>query len=151
MPETIKLIGTLVEQKRTDREIAAELNQRGLLSGVKRAWDKQAVRWVRRRYGIHRQPVGRRRGRPRQPERRADGLYSTHGVAALLDVTETVVRSWVEKGWLRCVEGGGPGTPRWYKLDRSTLNRLRAATAQGNNSSGRGAAQISVEEEGHYA
>jgi DNA invertase Pin-like site-specific DNA recombinase len=147
-PETIELIGTLVEQKRTDRQIAAELNQRGLLSGVKRAWDKQAVRWVRRRYGIHRQPVGRRRGRPRQPERRADGLYSTHGVAALLDVTETVVRSWVEKGWLRCVEGGGPGTPRWYKLDRPTLKRLRAATAQGNDSSERGAAQISVEEGG---
>jgi DNA invertase Pin-like site-specific DNA recombinase len=147
-PETIKLIGTLVEQKRSDREIAAELNQRGLLSGVKRAWDKQAVRWVRRRYGIHRQPLGRRRGRPRQPERRADGLYSTHGVAARLGVTETVVRSWVEKGWLRCVEGGGPGTPRWYKLERSTLNRLRAAKVQGNDSSGRGAAQISVEEGG---
>ncbi|PTL74904.1 recombinase family protein [Vitiosangium sp. GDMCC 1.1324] len=147
-PETIKLIGTLVEQKRTDREIAAELNRRGLLSGVKRAWDKQAVRWVRRRYGIHRQPAGRRRGRPRQPERRADGLYSMHGVTALLDVTDTMVRSWVEKGWLRCVEGGGPGTPRWYKLDRSTLKRLRAAKAQGNGSSGRGAAQISVEEGG---
>jgi hypothetical protein len=91
-PETIQLIATLLEQKRSDREIAAELNQRGLLSGVKRAWDKGAVRWVRRRYSLRCQPAGRR-GRPRQPERRADGLYSTRGVAVLLGVTETTVRS----------------------------------------------------------
>lgn len=148
-PEVINLIGTLTKE-RSDREVAAELNRRGLLSGVKRAWDKEAVRWVRRRYGIRRQPAGRR-GRPRQPERRADGLYSMHGVAALLGVTEPVVRSWVEKGWLRCVEGGGPGSPRWFRLDRSTLKRLRATRSRGNEPSGRRPAQISAEEEGHYA
>ncbi|MFY0563519.1 hypothetical protein ACN28E_06705 [Archangium lansingense] len=38
-PEAIKLIGTLAKE-RSDREVAAELNRRGLLSGVKRAWDK---------------------------------------------------------------------------------------------------------------
>jgi hypothetical protein len=64
-PEVIKLIGTLAKE-RSDREVAAELNRRGLLSGVKRAWDKEAVRWVRKRYGIRRQPAGRR-GRPREP------------------------------------------------------------------------------------
>ncbi|WPB72629.1 recombinase family protein [Archangium violaceum] len=148
-PEAIKLIGTLAEE-RSDREVAAELNRRGLLSGVKRAWDKEAVRWVRKRYGIRRQPTGRR-GRPRQPERRADGLYSLHGVAALLGVTEPVVRSWVEKGWLRCVEGGGPGSSQWFRLDRSTLKRLRATRSRGNEPSGHRAAQINAEEEGHYA
>jgi DNA invertase Pin-like site-specific DNA recombinase len=148
-PEAIKLIGTLAEE-RSDREVAAELNRRGLLSGVKRAWDKEAVRWVRKRYGIRRQPTGRR-GRPRQPERRADGLYSMHGVAALLGVTEPMVRSWVEKGWLRCVEGSGPGTSRWFRLDRSTLKRLRATKSRGNEPSGHRPAQISAEEEGHYA
>ena len=55
------LIGTLAKE-RSDREVAAELNRRGLLSGVKRAWDKEAVRWVRKRYGIRRQPAGRRGG-----------------------------------------------------------------------------------------
>jgi hypothetical protein len=148
-PEAIKLIGTLAEE-RSDREVAAELNRRGLLSGVKHAWDKEAVRWVRKRYGLRRQPTGRR-GRPRQPERRADGLYSLHGVAALLGVTEPTVRSWVEKGWLRCVEGGGPGSPRWFRLDRSTLKQLRATRNRGNEPSGRRPAQINAEEEGHYA
>lgn len=147
--EVIKLIGTLAKE-RSDREVAAELNRRGLLSGVKRAWDKEAVRWVRKRYGIRRQPAGRQ-GRPRQPERRADGLYSMHGVAALLGVTEPVVRSWVEKGWLRCVEGGGSGSPRWFRLDRSTLKRLRATSSRGDEPSGRRPAQISAEEAGHYA
>jgi hypothetical protein len=150
-PETIQLIATLLEQKRSDREIAAELNQRGLLSGVKRAWDKGAVRWVRRRYGLRCQPAGRR-GRPRQPERRADGLYSTSGVAVLLGVTTTTVRAWVEKGWLQGVEGGGPGSPRWFKLDGSTLERLRAARARGMSPTGtERRTRISVEEEGHYA
>ncbi|HZI03735.1 MAG TPA: recombinase family protein, partial [Archangium sp.] len=134
-PEVIKLIGTLAKE-RSDREVAAELNRRGLLSGVKRAWDKEAVRWVRKRYGIRRQSAGRR-GRPRQPERRADGLYSMHGVASLLGVTEPVVRSWVEKGWLRSVEGGGSGSPRWFRLDRSTLKRLRATSSRGDEPSGR--------------
>jgi DNA invertase Pin-like site-specific DNA recombinase len=152
-PETIQLIGTLVAQKRSDKQIAAELNQRGLLSGVKRAWDKQAVRWVRRRYGIRRQLAGRRRGRPRQPERRADGLYSTHGVAALLNVTEAAVRSWVQKGRLRCAEGGGrPGRPQWFRLDRSTIKRLRASKAREITPAGTELpAHINVEEEGHYA
>jgi DNA invertase Pin-like site-specific DNA recombinase len=148
-PEVIKLIGTLAKE-RSDREVAAELNRRGLLSGVKRAWDKEAVRWVRKRYGIRRQPAGRR-GRPRQPERRADGLYSMHGVAALLGVTQPVVRSWVEKGWLRGVEGGSSGSPRWFRLDRSTLKRLRAISSRGDEPSGRRPAQISAEEAGHYA
>jgi len=148
-PEVIQLIGTLAKE-RSDREVAAELNRRGLLSGVKHAWDKEAVRWVRRRYGIRRQPAGRR-GRPRQQKRRADGLYSLHGVAALLGVTEPVVRSWVEKGWLRGVEGGGRGSPRWFRLDRSTLKRLRATRSRGNEPSGRRRAQIRAEEEGHYA
>lgn len=51
------VMGTLVEQKRSGRELAAGLNQRGLLSGVKRAWDKHAVRRVRRRYGIPFEPL----------------------------------------------------------------------------------------------
>jgi DNA invertase Pin-like site-specific DNA recombinase len=148
-PEVIKLIGTLAKE-RSDREVAAELNRRGLLSGVKRAWDKEAVRWVRKRYGIRRQLAGRR-GRPRQPERRADGLYSMHGVASLLGVTEPVVRSWVEKGWLRGVEGGGSGSPRWFRLDRSTLKRLRATSSRGDEPSRRRPTQISAEEAGHYA
>jgi DNA invertase Pin-like site-specific DNA recombinase len=150
--ETIQLIGTLVAQKRSDKQIAAELNQRGLLSGVKRAWDKQAVRWVRRRYGIRRQLAGRRQGRPRQPERRADGLYSTHGVATLLNITEAAVRSWVQKGRLRCAKGGGPGRPQWFSLDRSTIERLRASKARKITPAGTELpAHISVEEEGHYA
>ncbi|WP_245591708.1 recombinase family protein [Cystobacter fuscus] len=129
-PEVIKLIGTLAKE-RSDREVAAELNRRGLLSGVKRAWDKEAVRWVRKRYGIRCQPAGRR-GRPRQPERRADGLYSLQGVAALLGVTEPVVRSWVEKGWLRGVEGGGSGSPRWFTAeDHQQPGRSRCRWSRG--------------------
>ncbi|HYO58924.1 hypothetical protein, partial [Archangium sp.] len=64
----------------------------------------------------------------------------------------TTVRSWVEKGWLQGVEGGGPGSPRWFKLDGSTLKRLRAARSRGMSPAGaERRTQISVEEQGHYA
>jgi Resolvase, N terminal domain len=71
-------------------EIAAELNRRGLSTGVNRPWGVKAIRWVRsRRLHLRRQPAPPQAGRP--PDRRDDGLYSVRGVANLFGVTDGIV------------------------------------------------------------
>src|SRR5262249_42898178 len=66
----------------------------------------------------------------RQPDRRPDGLYSVHGVAAFFHTTEHIVRYWMNRGWLKGAEGGG-NRPWWLHLDRATIKRLYAAQVHG--------------------
>jgi len=76
---TIELVRDLyLVQQHSDAEIAAELNRRGLTTGVSRAWDVPAVRRVRYAVGLYR-PSSKSR---RSPDRNADGLWSMHAVAA---------------------------------------------------------------------
>ena len=58
-------------------------------------------------------------------ERRTDGLYSTHGVAKLLDVTVRMVRTWYTTGILEPAEGGR-WQKRWFRLDGADIERLQA-------------------------
>lgn len=147
--EAVECICKLFDEKKTDGEIAAELNRRGLRSGANHPWDEKAVSWVRWRHGLHRLPVPAQAGR--QPSRRADGLYSVQGVAARFKVTRWIVYYWMEKGWLKGVEGGGQGRPWWFKLDSQTIERLTAAKARGYGAGGRSHSQSTLQEEGHYA
>jgi hypothetical protein len=90
----------------------------------------------------------------RQPDRRADGLYSVHGVAAHFGVTDGIVRYWIDKCWLTAVEGGGGGRPCWFKLDRATIKRLETAKARGYGSGRRKRrdhSETSLQDRGHYA
>lgn len=105
-------------------EIAVALNRARLPTAMGLRWTSVRVhvwcqthqlRWPRRMPS----------SRP-QPLRRANGLYSTRGVARRLRVTPGTVHSWVRRGWLRIADGGTIGHPRWYRLDDETIARLRS-------------------------
>jgi hypothetical protein len=101
-------------------------------TGRNRQWSANSVQWVRWRYAIHRANMPP--PSVRRPNRRSDGLYSIHGVAARFKVTENIVRYWIEKGWLKSAEGGGLGRTFWFELDRATIKRLETAKANGYGS-----------------
>jgi hypothetical protein len=148
-PEAIELISRLFKQKKTDAEIVAELNQRGMRSGANIPWNKRTVRRVRSLQGLRHLHLAP--GAGQQPARRADGLYSVHGVARRFNVSEAIVRYWMKKGWLEPVEGGGRGHVCWFKLDRKTLRRLNAAKARGLGASGSMDPQTHPHHGVHYA
>jgi len=135
-PKALELIQKLFAEKKSDSEIVAELNRHGMLSGARRQWNAKALRWVRSRVLHLRRLPKSHEGH--LPHRRADGLYSVHGLAERFGVTDHIVRYWVEKGWLQVTEGGGPGRPAWFKLDRETTERLKLARASGYGPGGRG-------------
>lgn len=148
-PEAVQGILKLFDAGWSDVEIAAELNGRGLRSGANIPWSPATVRRVRGLHGLRRLPVPQRSGR--QPPRRSDGLYSVHGVAERFNVTEAVVYYWLERGWLKGVQGGGRGHPWWFKLDRTTVRRLNAAKARGLGPRGSTNSETHLHDGGHYA
>ena len=128
VPETVELIRQLVAAKKRDVEISAELNRRGLRTGLNRPWAVTSVAWVRSHHGMRRP-----HGPPslRVPDRRNDGLYSIHGVATRFGVAEHTVYYWVDKGWLKGSTERGWGRARWFRLDHETVKQLKAAKARG--------------------
>jgi DNA invertase Pin-like site-specific DNA recombinase len=123
--EVIDAIRGLVAKRKSDAEIAAELNRRGLRTVHEQAWSAMSVYNARVSGGVRRPPGLRARRRP-CAGRRADGLYSARGAAVRLGVTVTTVQRWVRKGRLSCREGGGAGRARWFDLDSATVRRLKA-------------------------
>jgi hypothetical protein len=102
-PDAIALVRELFEAGMSDAEIAAELNRRDVRTGVHELWTVPAVQRVRYAHGLERSPSRR------TPNRRADGLYSIHGIAARFDVRPNVVRYWLRRGWIVAASGGGTG------------------------------------------
>ena len=80
-----------------------------------------------------------------------DGLYSVHGVAARFQVTDHIVHYWIQKGWLKGIEGGGPGTAWWFKLDSATVRRLHAAKARGYGPKRTTHSETRAQKEKHHA
>jgi len=125
--ETLALLRDLyTSRKKGDAEIAAELNRRGLHTGLNRPWTVAAVRRVRYDVGLYRPSPKSRR----PPDRSAEGLYSVHAVAAQVGVKPGAIRFWARTGVLEPVAHGGPGRPHWFKLDGATVTRLQAYAAQ---------------------
>jgi DNA invertase Pin-like site-specific DNA recombinase len=124
-PELVEFVRHLAVDKGYDDEaIAAELNRKWPEPGPWGKWIASAVsrlRWARR---ITRSPETRRRRQP-CPDRRADGLYSVHGLAKLLGATRDIVYYWISMGWLASEPRCGRGSPMWFKLDRATTRQLR--------------------------
>ncbi len=83
-------------QRKDDREIATQLNRRGLCTGQDRAWDLGAVRRVRCAEGIFRPSPKARR----PPDQRRDGLHSVHALAARAGVKPSAIRYWARTGAL---------------------------------------------------
>lgn len=142
-PEAVEFILQEFQQK-SDAQIAAELNQRGLRTGANLPWNKKTVHRVLNQRGLQRASPAPQCARA--PSRRADGLYSVHGVAERFGVSEAMVRYWMERGWLEPTEGGGRGHVCWFKLDRKALRRLSAARARRSSGSSN-----PMQHEVHYA
>jgi DNA invertase Pin-like site-specific DNA recombinase len=115
-----------LNRKKGDGEIAAQLNRRGLRTGLNHVWDVGAVRRARYSESIYRPSPKARRPR----DRRSDGLYSVHAVAARAGVKPSAIRYWVRTGALEPVERHGPGHPHWFKLDPATIDRLQTLAAE---------------------
>ncbi|MFT5461068.1 MAG: hypothetical protein ACI9K2_007590 [Myxococcota bacterium] len=111
----------LLGDGQTDAEIAATLNDEGQVTGAGRPWNAQSVRGVRGRLGLRR-PVQRKR----HPLRRADGLYSTRGVAAYFGVHDSAVLRWCKLGLLPLIADGEQGRPSWFCLDEEAIRRIQA-------------------------
>jgi DNA invertase Pin-like site-specific DNA recombinase len=126
---TITAIQELAHGQKSDAQIAVELNRRGLFNSQNHPWRAQAVYALRTRYGIQSLAVGPKSRR--RPDRRPDGLYSIHGVAARFHVTDNIVRYWIEKGWLTPVQSNSRDHTWWFQLDRATLSRLQRAKSRG--------------------
>lgn len=120
----VERVRALYPQTRTDKELAFLLNEEGRETGSKKPWTRGTVRYVREKLGL-------RRGEEcpqsvRRPDRRADGLYSRHGVSARLGIGERTVRDWHKRGLLQAVEGGqGQGQALWFRIDEATLARIQ--------------------------
>lgn len=119
---------SLVETGHHDHQIAEDLNGAGLTTGTGRRWTAKAVAGVRRRLGVVR--PGSVPGNQPVPDRRADGLYSSRGVAARFGVTQQTVSRWARKGQLQVAESGGGHRPDWFELDEQTIQSLEAHMAE---------------------
>ena len=117
-PEVIKAIEEIAPG-RTDAEIAALLNQRGLVTGKGLPFTKNAVNWIRWKFSITK-PTS-----PRQTGIRADGRYSTTALAQKLGVGIHTIHYWREQGLIRATQDY-PRGPWWHQVTPEVLATLRA-------------------------
>jgi hypothetical protein len=122
-PEAIALIRELVAKHRSDPEIVAELNGKGLRTGAELSWTVKLLAKARREEGIYRRRVPRG---GHQPLQREDGLHSTRSVAQRFGVSEDLVYYWIRRGYLRPVEGGGTGRTMWFALSQKLIKELKS-------------------------
>jgi DNA invertase Pin-like site-specific DNA recombinase len=124
-PRAFAFIRGALETK-DDKQIAAELNRRGIPTGAGQSWTVPAVQRLRYSEGLYR-PSPRARRAPHHDEQ---GRWSIHAVAATVGVKPAVVRFWMQSGALEPVARGGPGHPAWFEIDDATLERLRELKSQ---------------------
>ena len=108
---------------RTDSEIACSLNQRGLKSGLGRAFTESAVSWNRWKFQIDK--PGSDPGFARNVGIRPDGSYSTSALAQKLGVGIHTIHYWREKGILEASQETPKG-PWWHRVTPEVLETLRA-------------------------
>ena len=107
---------------RTDDEIANLLNERGLKSGLGRAFTGSAVAWIRWKFQIEK--PGSDPGFARHVGIRSDGSYSTSALAQQLGVGIHTIHYWREKGILEASQET-PNGPWWHRVTPDVLKTLR--------------------------
>ena len=111
----------------TDRQIAAQLNQEGLLSGRGLPFTQHMVNWLRYAYNISSDCPSGPAACP--TGQRGDGRYSSRKAAALLNVNISTIAAWCKDGKLDYVQEH-PHGPRWISLDPEIIERLRKPVQQ---------------------
>lgn len=132
---TLAMLRELTAAATPAGEIAAALNRARVRTWKGYTWTAMRVHVLCRAHGI-RWPKPMPTSRP-QVLRRADGLYSTRGVARRLRVLPWVVLYWVKQGWLTSADGGAKGHPHWFRLDAETLAHLRRLRREHTGPKGR--------------
>lgn len=111
----------------TDKQIAIELNRRGLKSGKGGSFTTDKVNWVRYANAIASEcpsiPVAR------SMEQRGDGRYSALAASKILNVNVSTIAAWCQTGYLDSVQSG-PHSPRWIKLTPEIIERWRKPKRQ---------------------
>ncbi|HCF27613.1 MAG TPA: recombinase family protein [Cyanobacteria bacterium UBA11049] len=118
--EVIELIEELAPG-RTDTEIAQELNRRGLLNTIGRAFTKKGVAWLRWKYGIDKplsDPIIAKSGVSQS------GYYSTSALAEKLGVGIHTIYYWRDKGIIQAFQETDR-SPWWYIVTPEVLETLR--------------------------
>lgn len=112
----------LLASTHTDRQIAALLNQEGLVTGGGQPFTDDKVEGIRHKYAI---PTACPEGPWVCPSgQRADGRYCTQAVAELLNVCDSTILRWCEAGRLDSLQAV-PNGPRWIKLTPELIAKLR--------------------------
>jgi excisionase family DNA binding protein len=118
-PETtVNRVRTLAESM-TDAQIAATLNQEGMLSAKGYPFTVSMVKWIRHRYGI---PA---------PQLKEFSELTVADMAKRFGVSAGVVYYWIERGHIPA-RRLGPGTPYWITLDEQKETELRAWVGNSN-------------------
>jgi len=134
--EVVSAIRELAAQRHIDKEIAAELNRRGLQSGLERKFTTVAVEMIRRHQGIPSVCLPGGTNKQPLPERDKNGRYSVRGLVKRFDVTEHIVRWWIESGVIT-PERDHTNGPFWLTLTPEIEARIADAKRRGNGPKGR--------------
>jgi len=104
----------------TDREIAAAINDAGILNGKGYSYTKKRVKRLRRKYEVVRNPVNS------LSDRREDGRLSSAAVARILGMTRGMINKWCKEGRLDAVQDV-PGVQWWIKITPEELTDFKEA------------------------
>jgi DNA invertase Pin-like site-specific DNA recombinase len=108
--------------RRTDREVAALLNQEGLRPGTEGAFTAAKIQWIRYAYSI---PSGCPEGPAACPDgHRGDGRCTAQVAAERLNVNISTIAAWCRSGRLDSVQAV-PRGPRWIRLTPEVIAELR--------------------------
>jgi DNA invertase Pin-like site-specific DNA recombinase/uncharacterized protein YndB with AHSA1/START domain len=130
-PEVLALITEQVQLGKSNVQIAEDLNQRKLKSGLGREFTRRAVSMICQGYGLTiLRPAGVNRPGQRAQERDPRGRYSITGLVARYHVTSYVVRYWVQRGVLTA-QRDCPGGPLWFDLTPDAEARIAEALRTG--------------------
>jgi DNA invertase Pin-like site-specific DNA recombinase len=126
---SLERLRALVSDGLTDEQIAARLNDEGVLTAKHRRWTTLAVRHLRHQEGL--KGTSKPRSRPLPDRHPVSGRFSVPGAARRFGVTPDVVKNWIRRGLVAVHrETFGRYHACWLDIDdalAATLDRLAAA------------------------
>jgi DNA invertase Pin-like site-specific DNA recombinase len=121
----------------TDREIAAALNDAGILNGKGGSYTKKRVKRLRRKYEIVRDPLNS------SQERREDGRLSSAAVTRMLGMSHGTIHRWCKEGRLDGIQDV-PGTHWWIKITLEELAEFEKTIRQHPDAQGTSADTVDL-------